>query len=84
MNKGIIISNLVFSILTFLLFLSVIITLYIIIKKMLPDAKKIFDNIPSNLNKEIEDIKNKINNIPSNLNQEIDNINKQLNRIEQK
>ena len=84
MNKGIIITNLVFSILTFLLFIGVIVTIYILIKKILPDAKEIYNNIPSNLNKDIKDIKGKINNIPSNLNNEIKIIKDTINSINNK
>ena len=62
MNKGIIITNLIISILTLLLFISIIITIYIMIKKIFPDVKEIYNNLPSNLNQEIQIIKNKIDN----------------------
>lgn len=45
MNNTIIITNLVISILTLLIFISTIITVYILIKKILPDINDQLDRI---------------------------------------
>ena len=49
MNKGIIITNLVISILTLLIFISTIITVYILIKQILPDITDEIDKINTQL-----------------------------------